>query len=212
MAQLPPYQKEADVDAVSGSDPGGSALGRPRGQSGRDRPGSEGRPGPTSLDSPGPSVDFDHLSLAELRRYRQALHAEEDQVSYWRRIIQGRLDVMGAGRAAIGTDVAHLRPALAGASTGSRRRALVQVVPAEDLPPLPHLQRLWDRCPAPDDHAATVVLAGDLARAERQLSDYRRALHRRIEAATTELIARYCQDPSLCLSALPQPGRQPVIG
>ena len=46
--------------------------------------------------------------------------------------------------------------------------------------------------------------------AELQLSAYRNALHRRLELATGELIARYHEDPSLCLCALPlaDPGRR----
>jgi hypothetical protein len=42
-----------------------------------------------------------------------------------------------------------------------------------------------------------------LAVAERQLSEYRQALHRRIGDATSELIARYREEPNLCLTALP---------
>ena len=43
----------------------------------------------------------------------------------------------------------------------------------------------------------------DLAHAELQLSAYRAALHRKLAAATQELIARYREDPSLALTALP---------
>ena len=45
----------------------------------------------------------------------------------------------------------------------------------------------------------------ELRAAEAQLSAYRSAVHRRLEAATGELIARYHQDPRLCLSAPPPP-------
>jgi hypothetical protein len=46
-------------------------------------------------------------------------------------------------------------------------------------------------------------LAHDLSKAEAQLSAYRTALHKRLAAATGELIARYREQPTLCLSALP---------
>jgi hypothetical protein len=46
-------------------------------------------------------------------------------------------------------------------------------------------------------------LAHDLSKAEAQLSAYRTALHKRLSSATGELIARYREQPELCLSALP---------
>ena len=36
-----------------------------------------------------------------------------------------------------------------------------------------------------------------------QLSAYRTALHKRLAGATGELIARYREQPTLCLTALP---------
>ena len=42
------------------------------------------------------SPAFAHLSLDGLRAYRRALTTEEGRVSYWRRIIQARLDVVRA--------------------------------------------------------------------------------------------------------------------
>ncbi|HMC68705.1 MAG TPA: hypothetical protein VKJ07_06080, partial [Mycobacteriales bacterium] len=42
------------------------------------------------------SPDFAHLSLDGLRKYRLALSDEESRVSYWRRIIQARLDLVRA--------------------------------------------------------------------------------------------------------------------
>ena len=39
--------------------------------------------------------------------------------------------------------------------------------------------------------------------AESVLSSYREALHRRLDRATAELVARYHEDPSQCLVALP---------
>jgi hypothetical protein len=148
------------------------------------------------------SDEFAHLSLDGLRDYRRALTAEEDQVSYWRRIIQARLDVLRAGTLGA-ADGAHLRPVLSDARVASSRTALISVVPIHDIPPLPNLAELWERRVADDDESGQAALDADLAAAERQLSDYRQALHRRIAEATTELIARYRDQPTLCLTALP---------
>jgi hypothetical protein len=79
----------------------------------------------------------------------------------------------------------------------------VSVVPADDIPPLPNLAELWDRRADEHDEHAQAELDHDLAAAERQLSEYRQALHRRIADATGELIARYREQPALCLTALP---------
>ena len=50
------------------------------------------------------------------------------------------------------------------------------------------------------DPAATVARLGE---ASEQLSAYRTALHRRIDAATEELVARYHREPALALALLP---------
>ena len=152
--------------------------------------------------TPERSTDFDHLSIGSLRNYRTALAEEENRVSYWRRIIQARLDVVRAGEIG-GARVDNLRNVLADAPLTSSRRALVTIVPIEDVPPLPDLAELWEREPRPADPAHNEILARDLSNAEAQLSAYRNALHRRITGSTDELIARYREDPGLCLLALP---------
>jgi hypothetical protein len=149
------------------------------------------------------SDDFAHLSIDGLRRYRSTLTTEESRVSYWRRIIQARLDLVRASASGAATSVEDLREVFAESTTGART-ALITIVPVEDMPPLPDLGPLWDRQPDPDDEAATAELVHDLTVAEAQLSAYRAALHRRLAAATTELIARYREQPDLCLTALPR--------
>jgi hypothetical protein len=151
------------------------------------------------------SAEFAHLPLVGLRQYRKALNQEESRVSYWRRIIQARLDVVRALGAASGPDVEALRPVLGAARVGAARNALLDVVPVDDIPPLPNLESLWARDPRPGDSDYNEALAIELVKAEKQLSAYRSALHRRLAAATTELIARYREEPALCLSALPLP-------
>lgn len=152
--------------------------------------------------APARSTDFAHLGLEALREYRRALSTEEGKVSYWRRILQARLDLQQAGSSR-GVDRDHLRPVLASERVGAGRQALVRVLPVDDIPPLPSLAELWDRHVGPDDAAGQAALERDLRLAEAQLSAYRNALHRRIGAATGELIARYREQPSLCLSVLP---------
>jgi hypothetical protein len=155
---------------------------------------------PNVRPTPERTEEHAHLSLDELRAYRKTLSAEESRVSYWRRIIQARLDLVRSGTDA---DSENLRPVLTDQRVGAGRQALVEIVPVDDIPPLPDLAELWDRFVDSDDVEGLASLEADLAVAERQLSDYRAALHERIGAATSELIARYRDEPTLCLSALP---------
>jgi ABC-type transporter Mla subunit MlaD len=152
------------------------------------------------------SPDFAHLSLGGLRTYRHTLSAEESRVSYWRRIVQARLDMVRAADSGTAATVDNLRDVFAEARVDSGRTALMRVVPLadDDIPPLPDLAEIWARQPRPGDDAYNHRLAHDLTRAEAQLSAYRTALHKRLAAATGELIARYREQPDLCLSALPR--------
>ena len=154
------------------------------------------------------SPEFAHLSLEGLRTYRRALNTEEGRVSYWRRIIQARLDLVRVTEATPTTTSDNLRGVFADARVDTGRQALQQVVPVDDMPPLPDLAELWAREPRFDDEAHTERLVRDLSKAEAQLSAYRTALHKRLAAATGELIARYREQPTLCLSALPM---KPVV-
>ncbi len=157
-------------------------------------------PAAARVQPPQHPAEVDHLSLQELRTYRAELSAEEDCVSYWRSLVQARLDLPHtpggepAGRLA-------LQAALTTARVQPGRTALVPVVPHGDMPALPELAELWERA-APADEAARAAHDADLARAEATLSQYRAALHRQLQTATTELIARYRDEPNSCLGAL----------
>ena len=81
----------------------------------------------------------------ELRDYRHRLEAEEDKVSYWRRLVHARIDVLEA-------ESAHRAPAQpwttwsacsATRRRGQSRRALVRVRAADPLPDLPVLDEMW---------------------------------------------------------------------
>jgi hypothetical protein len=153
------------------------------------------------------SEDFAHLSLDGLRQYRATLSSEESRVSYWRRIIQARLDLVRAADSGAASTVEDLRDVFAETRTNGARTALLTVVPADDMPPLPDLASLWAREPLTGTEQQNNELIHDLTKAESQLSAYRAALHRRLASATAELIARYRESPDLCLTALPsRPG------
>jgi hypothetical protein len=161
-------------------------------------------------DVPQRSDEFSHLSLSALRSYRQTLTHEENRVSYWRRLIQARMDLIELQGAEDSVRLERLRLALAESRVGEGRRALVAVMPVDDVPPLPDLAALWSREAHPEDPDSVAELRRDLAFAELQLSAYRAALHRRLAGATGELIARYREEPTLALVALPVPPEEAI--
>ncbi|MBV9485950.1 MAG: hypothetical protein JO246_07815 [Frankiaceae bacterium] len=152
------------------------------------------------------SADFAHLSLDGLRQYRSTLSSEESRVSYWRRIIQARLDLVRAADAGSTTTVDDLPDVFAEGRGAGARTALITIVPVDDMPPLPDLGAIWAREPIVGNREHNNSLIHDLTKAESQLSAYRAALHRRLASATSELIARYRESPNLCLTALPGGG------
>lgn len=160
---------------------------------------------PAPRITPEQDPGFAHLTLVELRAYRSALQDEETKVSYWRRILQARLDTVRAGRTGTSgaLELGRLAPVLTDRRVSSGRSALLGALPDDDIPPLPSLAGLWDRQVSEDDPAGLVAFETDLAEAEAHLSQYRTALHLRLADATGQLIARYRENPSLCLSALP---------
>jgi hypothetical protein len=144
------------------------------------------------------------LSLAGLRAYRKQLSAEEDKVSYWRRLVHARLDVLEAEAQSGGMlSMRQLVRVLGDTGAGRTRSALVAIRPAEPLPDLPVLAEMWITEIDPQDDDAIAEAMDRLRVAEAQLSDYRRALHQRIDEATGDLINRYREDPKQALSAMP---------
>ncbi|MDQ1683116.1 MAG: hypothetical protein QOC60_1427 [Frankiaceae bacterium] len=170
---------------------------------------AQGRGPASKKPTPRRRGEFSHLTLAGLREYRTTLTDEEGRVSYWRRVIQARLDLVRAfaGGAA---PADNLRDVLSGMNVLSSRGALATFVGDVDLPALPNLAELWSRDPRRDDDEHNAALEGELATAEEQLSSYRTILHEQLTAATEDLIARYHDEPSLCLIALPRGERAGV--
>lgn len=145
------------------------------------------------------------LDLDALRAYRERLGAEEDRVSYWRRVVHGRIDVIGAGAGRAGS-LSHddLVRALGDTGTGLSRRALVGILPAEPWPDLPVLAELWAVQTPVEDHVGRAGSLDRLREAEGQLTAYRRVLHDRIDESTRELILRYRADPASAVLLLPE--------
>lgn len=150
-----------------------------------------------------PATPLPDLKIEEVRRYRNELSDEENKVSYWRRLVQHRLNLIAKEKAEGHLKIEDLIRALGETGTGARRQQLLTVEAAEELPQLPGLDDLWTQTIDLKDTEATERLVAELSVAEVQLSAYRRGLHERIDAATAELVSRYKADPSLSLSLLP---------
>ena len=159
------------------------------------------RPVPASMLRPTPQrvAELAHLDLVRLRSYRRALLQEELRTSYWRRLIQARRDLLRADTAP--GDRIALIELLTEARAATGRSATMSLHPDGGMPILPHLPELWASL-ATDDEPERAELFARLASAESVLSSYREALHRRVDRATADLVARYHEDPLQCLVAL----------
>ncbi len=141
-----------------------------------------------------------HFDLEGLRSYRRELADEETRVSYWRRILQARLDMLRSSKEDPSA-VDRLQRVLGGEKAQTRSQALLGHLNLGDAPPLPNLRELWEAETGDPDEIITLI--GRLSVAEQELSTYRSALHTRLDLSTRELIARYREDPQSCLVALP---------
>ena len=162
------------------------------------------RPVPATMLRPAPQrvAELAHLDLVRLRSYRRALLTEELRTSYWRRLIQARRDLLRADTPP--GDRIALIELLTEARASSGRGAAMSLHPDGGMPILPHLPELWASL-ATDSEPARSELFARLTSAESVLSSYREALHRRIDRATADLVARYHEDPLQCLVALDPP-------
>lgn len=143
------------------------------------------------------TTPLDEISMQELREYRAVLQHDEDRVSYWRRLVQGRLDIIREEKGAEQISTADLITALGATASGARRQQFLSIKAHDELPALPGLDEVWTSAIDPGDPTATADLVTRLQHAERQLSDYRRSLHERLDAATAELVRRYKANPEL---------------
>ena len=98
--------------------------------------------------------ELESLGLDELRHYRQRLRDEEDRVSYWRRVVHARMDLLTAGRSTDGSiSVDELVRVLGDTGTGAARTALMRVRAAGPLPDVPDLTEIWVVPRSADDAA-----------------------------------------------------------
>lgn len=156
------------------------------------------------LNQPTASPHLTGMGLDELRAYRRSLQEEEDRVSYWRRLVHARLDMLEAGSRTEGSlTLDQLVRVLGDTGTGVTRKALSRVRPAEPLPDLPESAQMWVTEVDPHDPVAVAEATTRLRAAEGQLTEYRKALFERIDEATEDLINRYREDPAAALQALP---------
>ena len=183
----------SEIDQRSGADPQSAAAWVP---ASRSVPATMLRPAPQRV------ADLAHLDLRRLRSYRRALLQEELRTSYWRRLIQARRDLLRAD--SLPGDRIALIELLTEARAASGRGATLSLHPDGGMPILPHLPELWASL-ATDSEPERSELFARLASAESVLSSYREALHRRIDRATADLVARYHEDPAQCLVALASP-------
>lgn len=111
-----------------------------------------------------PLPDLGTLSDDDLKRLIDELVREEDDVSFRRRMLQGRIDILRSGQGSGGReiDVESLARALAGRTAGDDTALPPEV--REEL--------------------------SDLSQQEREISDRRRLLHAKIDMLRAELVAR----------------------
>ena len=160
-----------------------------------------GRPPAGRSPAPQRVPELAHMDLKRLRTYRRTLLNEELRSSYWRRLLQARRDLLRVD--AEPGDRETLTETLTEARGASTRQVVMALHPDGGMPVLPHLPALWASGPALVDEADRSALFAKLASAESVLSSYREALHRRLDRATAELVARYHEDPTQCFVALP---------
>jgi len=161
------------------------------------------------------SDDLNAMSLDDLRAERARLQADDDRVSYARRAVQSRLDLVRAEqeRRADGTDsdddadvTGGLRRVLSRQLTGGAARP-----PRDDdgaIGESADIRRLDEVCAAGGfsqlaelDDAAVAALEADLSKLESEVSADRRERFARIDALSAELVRRY-RDGSVSVDGL----------
>lgn len=141
---------------------------------------------------------FDALTVQDLRRWRLEATHEETLVSYWRRLIQGRLDVLTEhatlGRPVTPEDLAGLLSRHPVTSRGKITDIGATPTGVPDVPGFTAraLTGLWNQVPTLDKIPAVVAQLQD---AEHALGEYRTRLHALLDESAKELAHRYQDDP-----------------
>jgi hypothetical protein len=137
--------------------------------------------------------------LATLLARRSALRDHEEELSYWRRILQGRVDVLRARLGAQDEEEA-LRQVLGDERRPVTRAAHVVIRPYRDMLELATCDMLWEKsCDSRDDELLVLALDRMLV-AEKWISHTRSRVFRELDLATEDLKARLAADPSEYLS------------
>ena len=148
--------------------------------------------------------DLSHLDLAGIRAARAALQAQEDAVSFVRRMAQGRLDIARdeQRRRAENLPTSQTATDLAGVfgqeHAGGSARPPRETNISTDHPLVIELEQLCDRVGFGSirtlDEAALLGVIDELSAFENARSGERRMLFDQIDTLTAELVQRYKQD------------------
>ena len=149
--------------------------------------------------------DLSHLDLAGIRAARAALQAQEDAVSFVRRMAQGRLDIARdeQRRRAENLPTSQTATDLAGVfgqehGGGGSARPPRETNISTDHPLVIELEQLCDRVGFGSirtlDEAALLGVIDELSAFENARSGERRMLFDQIDTLTAELVQRYKQD------------------
>jgi hypothetical protein len=153
-----------------------------------------------SLDVHQPATRTAAPSLDELLADRSGLREREEQLSYWRRVVQGRLDLLTARIE--GRDAMSLSEVLAGDEPCGTRLQHSSVRHLEPMPEIATADRAWEIASCSDDPAAVRHAASRLRMAEQWLSEQRAVVLRDLDAATAQLARRLHDDPGAYLRSV----------
>lgn len=154
-------------------------------------------------------ADLGSVSLAELRERRREAEQEETDLSYMRRLLQGRLDILRAElarRDGEETDLVQALPRILADDTSGGPRGLGRHISAEPSRADAHRRHVEALVadvdlsnPSAHDDAALRRLLDVLEGEEQKVSESRRQVQKVMDALTAEVTRRYREgdaDPS----------------
>lgn len=138
-------------------------------------------------------ADLESLTLDELRRHRDAIREEEEDLSYRRRLLHAQLDIIGAAAHAGDRETFEemLAEVLADATPASSGD--VRAVDVEGRPDAAELDLLPSDLIDMDGHERAALLERLRAR-EQEISQRRRALLDELDRCQDELVRRFRRD------------------
>jgi hypothetical protein len=146
-------------------------------------------------------ADLGQLPLAELRERRREAEQEETDLSYLRRVLQGRLDILRAELARRGgdeTDLVQALPHILADDAGSGPRGLGRYIVAEPSRADSHRRHVESLIadvdlsnPDAHDDASLRGVLERLEQEERTVSEQRRDVQAVMDRLTAEVTRRY---------------------